>query len=217
MGGNARILNATVDIGAVEGVVPSSPGQTYIVTSLDETIADDGILTFLEAFQAANSNQPYGDALAGSITEPDTIQFDNTLFADGVLKTIFIDNGELNILGDLNIEGPGMELLTFNAAEQNRVFNISSGISVNLKGITVTGGLASEDGGGIYNSGTLTITNSSVSGSSASGDGGGIYNNGKLTVNSSLISNNSSSGSGGGIYNYDTLNDYQLLGLEQLG
>ena len=131
--------------------------RLILLPSLDKTIANDGILTFLEAFQAANSNQPYGDALAGSITEPDTIQFDSALFADGILKTIFVNDGELNIFGNLNIEGPGAELLTFDAAEQNRVFNISAGIFVNLDGVTITGGSTSDDGGGIYNNGTLTV------------------------------------------------------------
>ena len=53
--------------------------RTYTITSLEGTIASDGVLTFTEAFEAANRNQPVGDAVAGSFSEQDTIQF-----ADGL-------------------------------------------------------------------------------------------------------------------------------------
>ena len=44
-------------------------------------------------------------------------------------------------------------------------------------------------GGGIYNSGTATLTNSTVSGNTAENDGGGIYNYGTsmLTLTQSLV------------------------------
>src|SRR5262249_7387497 len=77
------------------------------------------------------------------------------------------------------------------------------------------------DGGGIYNDGTLAISNSTFSGNSASGYsvwivgislGGGIYNNGTLTLNNSTISGNSVTfgvyifGYGGGILTSGGLN-----------
>ena len=202
--GNPRIVNSTVDIGAVEGA--TSPGigaQTYLVTSLDETIANDGILTFVEAFEAAQSNQPVGDASGGSYSEQDIIQF-----ADSLSGTILVDDGQLLIFGDLSIEGPGEGLITFDATGQNRVFSINPNVSVALSGITVTGGSAKSSGGGIYNYGTLTVTGSIISGNSAEGDdsrGGGIYNNGgTLTVTDSTLLGNSVEGDGsrgGGISN----------------
>ena len=203
--GNPRIVNSTVDIGAVEGATaPGIAAQTYLVTSLDETIANDGILTFIEAFEAAQSNQPVGDASGGSYSEQDIIQF-----ADSLSGTILVDDGQLLIFGDLSIEGPGEGLITFDATGQNRVFSINPNVSVALSGITVTGGSAKGSGGGIYNYGTLTVTGSIISGNSAEGDdskGGGIYNNGgTLTVTDSTISGNSVIGkyniNGGGIYN----------------
>ena len=57
------------------------------------------------------------------------------------------------------------------------------------------------DGGGISNSGTLTLMNCSLSGNSAL-SGGGIYNYaGTLTITGSTISANSASADGGGIFN----------------
>jgi hypothetical protein len=74
---------------------------------------------------------------------------------------------------------------------------------VEISGLTIANGLVFDVGGGIFNAGTLTITNSTLSGNSAGG-GGGIFSSGTLTINSSTLSGNSASfntrfGSGGGI------------------
>ncbi|MCX7424360.1 MAG: right-handed parallel beta-helix repeat-containing protein [Planctomycetia bacterium] len=196
--GNPRIQNSTIDIGAVEGATVGNSAHTYLVTSLDKAIANDGVLTFMEAFEAANRNQPVGDAEAGSFSEQDCIQF-----ADGLSGTILLEDGELAIVGDLNIEGPGAEHLTFDAKGQNRVFFIHPRVSVSLNGITVTGGSA-HDGGGICSYGALIVTNSTLSGNSASGDGGGIYSYGTVTLTNSTLSGNLA-GFGGGIYSYSTV------------
>ncbi|MBN1908212.1 MAG: Ig-like domain-containing protein, partial [Pirellulales bacterium] len=200
--GNSRIQNGTVDIGAVEGAMVGSPAQIYVVGSLAKTISEDGVLTFAEAFQAANRNQPVGDAPAGSFGEQDVIQF-----AEGLNGTILVNDHELVIEGDLGIEGLGAKLLSFNAEGENRVFRIRVGAAVLLSGVTITGGLADE-GGGIYNSGSLTVVNSALSGNSAYREGGAICSFGSssmLMVVNSTLSYNSAAGSGGGIFNYGTM------------
>src|SRR5207244_2746845 len=53
-------------------------------------------------------------------------------------------------------------------------------------------------GGGIFNEGTLIISNSIISENTA-GYGGGIYNGGALTVNNSTITQNIAQEAGGGI------------------
>ena len=84
-----------------------------------------------------------------------------------------------------------------------------------ISGLTITNGNVTDSfGGGILNTGTLTVTNSTLSGNSATGVGGGltdfgggIFNTGTLTVTNSTLSGNSAtgvgvvSGSGGGIFN----------------
>ncbi len=58
-----------------------------------------------------------------------------------------------------------------------------------------------QSGGGLYNHGAATITNSTLSGNIA-GDGGGILNGGTATITSSTISGNTAGlGDGGGLYN----------------
>jgi hypothetical protein len=109
-------------------------------------------------------------------------------------------------LNSLTVTGTGATTITDNRS--GPVLNVNSG-TVTLSGLTITNGagsLSGGGGGGIRNSGALTIDNSIVSndiaapvGSAASG--GGIYNSGgTLTVTNSTLSGNSSS-SGGGIYN----------------
>ena len=66
-----------------------------------------------------------------------------------------------------------------------RIFTVASGTVVILEGLTVTGGNAATStddpgyGGGIENSGTLTLTNFTVSGNTAF-SGGGVSSKGPL-------------------------------------
>ncbi len=196
LAGNPRIENGIVDIGAVEGVATLTEGQIYIVTSLANVIdANDGQLTFIEAFQAANSNRVVGDAPAGSCSELDTIRF-----ADGLAGTVAVDGGQLAIAGKLSIEGPGADMLTFDAQGENRVFYVQSGAEVALSGMTITGGQA-DDGGGIYSNGTLAIARTTMSDNVAANNGGGVYNRfGVLTVTDCTLSGNVAGADGGAIH-----------------
>ena len=62
-----------------------------------------------------------------------------------------------------------------------RIFNVKAGKTVNISGLTVAKG-SEFQGSGIYNAGTLTVSDSTFSGNSSSGTlsgtGGGIYNAG---------------------------------------
>ena len=154
--GNPRIQNGVVDLGAVEGAAQPSDPVTYVVENLSGGAALDGTLSFEEAFQAANSNQRIGDATAGSFGESDRITF-----ATGVSGTVHLNGQTLTVYGDLIIDGPGADRLTFDGQRASGVMKTIAGTEVSLHGITITGG-QSDRGGGISNSGTLTITNSMV-------------------------------------------------------
>jgi hypothetical protein len=108
----------------------------------------------------------------------------------------------------VHIDASDLNSLTINGdGKTNVITNLTDGVTISA--LTLTGGYAAYDGGGIDNSGTLTVTNSTISGNSADGnfsDGGGIFNTGTLTVTNSTISANSAD-DGGGIFNgyYGTL------------
>ena len=115
---------------------------------------------------------------------------------------------ELLINMSLTINGTGsgdtiIQAAASSADATSRVFNITaSGGTVAISDVTIRNGNFSGIGGGIFNSGTLALTNSTVSGNAGS-DGGGIYNIGTLTLTNSPVSGDSlpSAPSGGGIWN----------------
>ena len=101
---------------------------------------------------------------------------------------------------DLTIRGAGAATTTVDAASAGRVFTITSGASVTIDALTVTGGSTSDGGGGILSEGTLTLTNSMVTGNVTNASGAGISSSGTLTVIASTIFDNTASSHGGGIH-----------------
>jgi hypothetical protein len=145
----------------------------------------------------------------------------------------------LTIGKNLTIVGSGASTIIDGGASSS-VVTISNGPDVTLSKLTIRNGQASTvvvigfgvraiAGGGISNSGTLTLTNSTVSGNSApipcihsfvfceirggTAWGGGIYNSGALIMINSTVSGNHAGGFcnapcsafGAGIYNRGTL------------
>jgi hypothetical protein len=112
--------------------------------------------------------------------------------------TLSIDHSS----GTITIQNLGTGLVTITGGNGYRDFDIQS--SVTLEGLNIINGNAgSYNGGGILNSGNLTISNC-VIGDNKSYYGGGISSTGNLTISNSIISGNEAS-EGGGIYNSGSL------------
>ena len=195
--GNPRIVAAwretpTVDIGAYEyqgRVEQEDIPLTVVTTDLDIIDEADGLISLREAI------------LYAAITD-EAVTFDESLAG----KTIFLDGTQLEINTAVTIDATSIGGITVDAYDQSRVFYIAAGDEtdpVRLIGLTITGGWAEGDGGGIYvaNSGNLTLTGSTVTRNTATSYGGGIYNRGELTVMDSTIAENTATNYGGGIYN----------------
>ena len=79
----------------------------------------------------------------------------------------------------------------------------------------LSGFIASSNGGGIYNIGTLNLNGGTVSANKANSYGGGVFSDGTFTMNGGTISDNEAS-NGGGIYGYSsgslTVNDGSISG-----
>src|SRR3954447_2620592 len=132
--------------------------------------------------------------------------------------TYTLTGGELLVDKSLTLAGVGARTTIVDAAGNSRAINIDSG-TVHISRLTVTGGKA-DQGGGIFNNGTLFLDRAEVSGNVAIGDptfggqGGGIFNNGSaMTVTNASVSRNVadgtagatfSGGQGGGIFGNDT-------------
>ena len=207
---HARVQGTSVDMGALEGAGLAIPAQTYMVDSLRNAIAVDGILTLAEAIAASNANAVIGDAPAGSPMEQDVINF-----TDGLSGMIHLTGTELYINGDLIINGPGTETLTINANNLSRIFRMEDlnlnnwdAPQVQISGLTLTEGTTEivsdlgydRSGGAIWSNADLTLQQMLVTNNTAEHAGGGIFNRGELTVSDSTISNNEGD-YGGGISN----------------
>jgi len=82
---------------------------------------------------------------------------------------------------------------------------VDSGVTASISGLTIANGYTSGNGGGVSNSGNLTLANDTLSGNSAQGgDGGGVYNGGTATLTNDTLSGNSAQYNGGGVYNDGT-------------
>ncbi|MHC5598489.1 MAG: beta strand repeat-containing protein [Nostoc sp.] len=174
----------------------------------------------MSTFTVNNTNNSGAGSLrqavlnANTLTGKDIINFGG-LFTDGLAHTISLTGSGLSITDDLTIEGTNPSKLTIKDDSATRVFDIHSGVTSAINGLTITNSYNGAEGGGaISNKGFLTLSNSIITGNSAKGskitdiygryllgEGGGIYNAGSLTVNYSTIADNTALQGGGGIYN----------------
>src|SRR5450759_3475115 len=181
------------------GVTPAHAAG-IVVNTLSDTTALDGICTLREAITNANNNlATNADCAAGS--GADTITF-------SVSGTITLVGSQLPTItaagGALTMDGTG-QTLTISGNNLVRVMQVDAGASLTPNHLTIANGIADSNfGGGIYNLGTLTITNSTFSGNSASfGAGVAIANFGGSTLsitNSTFSGNSANSGIGAGVY-----------------
>ena len=223
------------------GVSPAVAASRYVVnTTADGTglgaCKTGGSCALRQAIDQYNADISGADVIAFSVSTPATfnISADGTLFIDnthGVPLTItgagvtntFIDGG--GSVEVLFIEGNGAVTITgvtiqhgTNADYGPGIF-IATGETLILNSVDISHNTAVKPtptsaepaGAGIFNTGTLTLNNSTVSANTATasgGAGGGIYTlSGTLTLNNSTVSGNAVTGTtggggGGGIFNY---------------
>jgi CSLREA domain-containing protein len=192
---------------AVALAAADAQGATFTVTKTSDTRdgACDADCSLREAVIAANQSPgadvivlPSGDyalTLANPVGDP---QGNN----DATAQT-----GDLDLTDDVAIQGAGSGTTSIDAHGLDRVFEtLSSGLSVQISGVTLSGGSQSY-GGAILNRAKLTLNDVVVTGSTAR-NGGGILNTGSLSLTSCTVGSNTattsgsmSDGFGGGIEN----------------
>jgi hypothetical protein len=115
-------------------------------------------------------------------------------------KGKFPENGGVIIAKNLTVNGAGIfSTRVYGAWPGFSIFRIEPDVTVTITDLDVMDGKA-EQGGGIWNGGSLTLGRVRVWKNHAT-QGGGIFNTGALRIYSSEIARNSASGSGGGLYN----------------
>jgi CSLREA domain-containing protein len=191
----------------------STPARAAMitVTTLSDPTGTPGTCSLRDAITAANTMTETNGCTAGSGN--DTVRF-------RVGGTISLANPLPQITTRrLTINGPASPGITINGAGVE-VLQVGSGATLIIQGLTIAHGSGKPKGGGVFNEGTLTITNVMFSDNLAvggvslggEGQGGAIYNDGKLAIGNSTFSGNGSCcymsinyGAGGAIFNLRTL------------
>lgn len=199
---------------------------TLVVTDLrDDTLANlagDGQLSLREAVEAANTDTSVDGSPAGSGA-------DEIVFAPGLRGELPLVNSSLVLADDVTIRGPltdfdfgiridgdrKVQLIAIDPAVNVTIENLFldsgsafQGAAIDnrgnlvLRNMTIQSSTASTAGGGLYNTGTVEIYNSTIAGNTGgNAGGGGIYNLGTMTVVNSTLSRNQTIANGGGIRN----------------
>jgi hypothetical protein len=156
------------------------------------TTADSGPGSLRDAILAAAAGESITFSVTGAIT---------------------LTSGELLVNKDLVISGPGASTLTVQrifapAPPAFRIFDLQAG-TVSISGLTIRNGSA-DNGGGVRNATTASLSDCVVAGNVATGSGAGINNLSTLTLSNCVVEGNVVSGgtaaaAGGGINNEGTL------------
>ena len=176
------------------------PVHLRLVGLEDRCVPSIDMVTNLSGSATVSGSLPFEVAHAAP---GDTIQFAGNL--NGGTITLA---STLHITEALTIDGAGHGI-TVNGGG-HRVFLIDASVVADINALTITGGVApflTDGGGGIYNAGDLTLSNSTVTGNHAF-FGGGIVNasNASMIMSGDTVNNNTATVTiGGGISNDGTM------------
>jgi hypothetical protein len=192
---------------AILTVTPAGPGVNFNVNTIDDRLDDDtgdgvchtsvNTCSLRAAIMQANHltvpltriNVPAG---IYTLTRPPTGTDDES-------------SGNLNLstpivaAATIVISGAGAGTTVIDANQIDSAMEIETGRIVTLRGITLRNGRTapSRSGGGIFNLGSLTLSECVIEGGRTNGAGGGIANSGTLQVIRSTIRSNTAAFGGG--------------------
>ena len=184
-----------VDIGADEvggcyARNSADPGTIYGSLQLAVDLAADGDLIQVD-----------GECLGVNTRNNDTTDVTQNLY---ISKTLTIDGNSWNVDSNSPLTA------TLDARAAGRVVYVHANATLTLTSIILKNGDAvgagnSDNGGGVFNDGTLVLDQVYLEENNGT-NGGGIYNANRLHVHASLIGPNNSAVNGGGLYNNTTVN-----------
>jgi len=201
-------------------------GDNSGTAQLDIGAVEAGPLFRVDSSSDSGSIQSLRGNLASVTTNGSRIAFNPPVFSVSPVTLLI---GEITLPGISGLFFDGSNItggVTISGNSSSRIFNIPAGATVAMQNLALANGRAADSattgqsGGGVINSGTLTLIHSSLSGCAAGnanvqgGHGGGISSSGSLTLLHSVVSGNSAGnalsphnngGQGGGIYNSGTL------------
>src|SRR4051794_25449600 len=220
----ATLVGLVLALAPLQIQVARAAGIT-VTTTTDVINATDGLCSLREAIIAADNNTASGLVAGECPAGQAGPTVDTITLTAGATYILTIPNpapttpettplsGDLDITDALTIQVAGGGTATIDAngtVTHDRAFEIASGVTVAITGVTIRNGQVSgtlgptAGGGGILSQGILTLTASTVSGNSVVGAafpsfglGGGIAaTGGALTLIASTVSGNSANEGG---------------------
>ena len=158
-------------------------------------------------FTVSNTDDGGTGSLRKAITDANAAAGGTIIFTAEATGTINLLNALPALRSNIEINGPGAEILTVQRSAMNQntfnIFMIDRNATATISGLTIANGF-SPTGGGIANFGNLTVNNCTIA-NNRGHSGGGIHNeDGTLTINNSTIANNFADCCfGGGIFNVE--------------
>ena len=207
---NTSSANTTVTMNAAETVTADfETVPTFVVnTNQDDISTPDASNCPANPTSSGSGSCTLRDALLAATAIGGNITFDSTVFISGnsaAANTITLGaDGTLTIPTNTILTGATSgsgatltNLVAVSGASASTVFTLSGGTVAILNNMTIENGKSGGNGGGINNSGTLTVNESTFTGNSAI-NGGAIDSSGTLTVSGSTFNGNTAT-TGGGI------------------
>ncbi|BBO68920.1 hypothetical protein DSCA_28500 [Desulfosarcina alkanivorans] len=179
-------------------------GDLSVPVSVSDGTDDSSVFELTLHVGTEKRVENINDAGAGSLRQVLADAGDgDRIDLSGVAGTITLTSGPLAVGRDVEINGSQTDGIVIDGGGADRVIEIYAGATVTLSDLTVTNGAVADSGGGLSNSGDLTLVRVTVSGNASTlgNRGGGIHNHGTLTMKNSTVSGNSADGGGGGIVN----------------
>lgn len=189
----------------------SAAGPILVTTTADE-FGTGTECSLREAVYSANTDTAFGGCPAGSGADQINLPAGTYGILAGPDTVPNVAGGDFDVDGALTIVGQGRP--TINGNSKDRIFELTAGDSLTLRGLTLTGGLSYRGGAILVASGTLSlvdvVVDSNAATSAVGSRGGGIWAGGTGTavsiVGSRITGNTASStgvgyvAEGGGLY-----------------
>jgi CSLREA domain-containing protein len=216
--GVVTLTNSTLQLNSATD--DNSGGGIYNFQGAKLTLVNTDVLTNTSAFDGGgifnhwNSQVTItgGNVISNTATQGGGGIANNYNSTTAISGTRFTKNAALGTVGGAVQNGNFATLTLTNADLNNNQAHHGGGIgtsitsTVTISNSAINANIATGDGGGILNSGNMTITNSSITNNHAntvyaSMGGGGIYNLSALTITNSTISSNQGLNGGGILVN----------------
>lgn len=163
---------------------------TIVVDTTRDSLDVAGECSLRSAIEAANTRVAVGGCVAG---EPGTNNVIELVGGETYKLALAPDAANNNSSGDLNLE-TNVTIKTTNGVRAvidadgiDRVLSVSLSAGVTLENLEITGGVVKGDGGGIHNSGVLTLVSVLVRGNAAHGGDGDLSPGGGAGLGGALF------------------------------